>query len=149
MRKYIKLSIALAILAVLVYLLFVFDVPRAKAPERADLSFSTSTPLEMVREVSPKASSKVSSPLTISGEARGPWYFEASFPVKVIGANGAELGSGIAEAKGDWMTTGFVPFSATVTFSPKGNTSGFIRLIKDNPSGIPKLDAHVDVPVNF
>ncbi|HEY0908154.1 MAG TPA: Gmad2 immunoglobulin-like domain-containing protein [Candidatus Paceibacterota bacterium] len=99
--------------------------------------------------VMPAAGATVSSPLQVSGTARGPWFFEASFPVQVIGADGTILGSGIAQAQGDWMTEGFVPFAATVSFIPGTNVSGYVRLSKDNPSGLPENDAHVDVPVTF
>lgn len=99
---------------------------------------------------SPAAGAKVSSPVKLSGQARGPWYFEASFPIQVIAADGATvLGQGHASAKGEWMTSAFVPFSATVQFDRGEQISGFIRLQKDNPSGDPVRDEHVDIPVVF
>src|SRR6185436_9671606 len=53
----------------------------------------------------------------VSGMARGNWYFEASFPVEVVDADGTSLGKGPVQAKEDWMTTNYVPFQGTVTFS--------------------------------
>ena len=32
----------------------------------------------------PEIDAQVSSPLTVSGRARGTWYFEASFPVQLL-----------------------------------------------------------------
>ena len=61
----------------------------------------------------PKPSQVVRSPLSIEGEARGNWYFEASFPIKLIDADGRELAQGIAQAKSDWMTENFVPFEGS------------------------------------
>ncbi len=110
---------------------------------------ATSSATDMIVVDSPIASSTVSSPLVVTGSARGNWFFEASFPVRVFGANGIELGLGIAQAQGDWMTTEFVPFIATVEFDAEGNTEGYVRLSKDNPSGLPEYDAHVDVPLTF
>lgn len=104
---------------------------------------------EMIVIDTPVASSSVSSPLIATGSVRGGWFFEASFPVRVFGADGVELGLGIAQAQGDWMTSEFVPFIANVEFDAKANKEGFIRFSKDNPSGLPEYDAHVDVPVKF
>ena len=56
---------------------------------------------------SPLLNDFVQSPLKITGSARGTWYFEASFPVRIVDANGKELGVIPAQAKSDWMTTEF------------------------------------------
>lgn len=85
----------------------------------------------------PTLGATVSSPLTITGQARGPWYFEASFPVSLKNASGTVIAQGVAQAQGDWMTVDFVPFTATLTYpaQPAGST-GTLVLIKDDPSGI-------------
>src|ERR1035437_820195 len=45
---------------------------------------STTTPEKViVQNVNIKAGDMVANPLEVSGEARGNWYFEASFPVKI------------------------------------------------------------------
>lgn len=91
----------------------------------------------------------IASPVKISGEARGYWFFEASFPVKVNDAEGNELGVGIAQAKSDWMTEEFVPFEATVSFSSPQTETGLLVLEKDNPSGLPENDDALVIPVKF
>jgi hypothetical protein len=108
---------------------------------------NTSNPL--IRVTAPVSNAIVGSPVTVSGEARGNWYFEASFPIRVLDANGRELGVGVAQAQGDWMTTDFVPFSVKVNFSTPTTPTGTIVLEKDNPSGLPEHDAQVRVPVRF
>ncbi len=82
----------------------------------------------------------------VSGEARGPWFFEASFPVEVLDQEGKQIAQGIAQAQGEWMTEEFVPFRAEVNV---GDYSGPATLIlkKDNPSGESKNDASLSVPV--
>lgn len=82
----------------------------------------------------------------VSGEARGQWYFEASFPVEVLDKDGKQIGQGIAQAQGEWMTEEFVPFRAELNV---GDYSGPATLVlkKDNPSGIEKNDASLSVPV--
>lgn len=103
----------------------------------------------MVRVSSPLPNSVVRSPLKVTGEARGNWFFEASFPVRLIDANGRQLAIGVAQAKGEWMTTNFVPFEATLTFSNPTTSTGTLILEKDNPSGLPENAAEVRVPVRF
>ena len=106
-------------------------------------------PNAMIRVGAPDPGETVGSPIQASGEARGNWFFEASFPIEVRGNDGSVLGTGYAQAEGEWMTTDFVPWKATVTFNPQGRTEGVVRFMKDNPSGLPEHDAHIDVPVKF
>lgn len=100
----------------------------------------------------PLRDATVTTPLTITGKARGYWYFEASFPVIVTDWDGKIIGQGIAQAQGDWMTEDFVPFTATVEFTVPTDTPyrrGFIIFKKDNPSGLPENDGALEIPVLF
>ena len=45
---------------------------------------------------------------SVTGKARGNWFFEASFPIDVFDSEGHLLAQKNADAKGDWMTTEFV-----------------------------------------
>jgi hypothetical protein len=110
---------------------------------------ATTSVSEIIVVDSPIPSEEISDSFLARGKARGQWFFEGSFPVKVIGADGQELGIGIAQAEGDWMSIGFVPFTASIDFNTRGNVEGVVRFVKDNPSGLPELDAHLDVPVRF
>ncbi len=106
----------------------------------------------LIRISSPRPNQAISSPLTIVGEARGNWYFEASFPVFLIDWDGRIIAQGIAQAKSDWMTTDFVPFEVTLTFTVDKNTysnKGSLILKKDNPSGLPQHDDALEIPVVF
>lgn len=103
----------------------------------------------LVRISSPKSNSVITSPLTVTGEARGFWFFEASFPVIILDANGNELGVVPAQAQGEWMTTDFVPFWAVVNFRPSPTATGFLVLKKDNPSGLPENDQKLTYPIRF
>jgi hypothetical protein len=104
---------------------------------------------DVIRVTSPVAGQKVSSPLVIRGAARGSWYFEASFPVRLVDEAGQNLAAGTARAQGDWMTTAFVPFEATLTFTSPRGKSGTLILEKDNPSGLARNAAELRVPVRF
>ncbi len=95
------------------------------------------------------AQQSVTSPLTIFGQARGTWFFEASFPITIVDQNGAVLAITIAEAQGDWMTENFVPFKATVFFTVTTTQPGEIIFRKDNPSGLPEHDREWRLPVTL
>ena len=72
---------------------------------------------DLIHVTFPRSNDLVSSPLTVQGEARGNWYFEASFPVKLLDANGNVIAQTPAQAQGEWMTTDFVPFLAILEFA--------------------------------
>src|SRR3989339_1424546 len=72
---------------------------------------------DLIHISSPRPNQAVQSPLVITGEARGYWFFEASFPIVLTDWDGLIIGQGIAQAKSDWMTADFVPFEATLAFT--------------------------------
>jgi hypothetical protein len=145
------------IIAVGGFLLFTFLGPQtAQAPNSGTHSHTpTTTPTtvgiaDLITITTPVSGAKITSPVTVTGTARGNWYFEASFPVEILDANGKVIGQGHGEAQGDWMTQDFVPFTANLTFSaPATGTHGTIRVKNDNPSGDPARDKHIDLPVTF
>lgn len=104
---------------------------------------------DLIRIARPRPNGTIRSPLIIEGEARGGWFFEASFPMYLLDANGNRLGSGHAEAKGEWMTTEFVPFLAVLEFTKPAMERGTLVLQKDNPSGLPEHDDELRIPVQF
>lgn len=104
---------------------------------------------DIIRVTMPQPSDTIQSPVKVQGEARGTWYFEASFPISVVDGNGVMLGQGIAQAQGEWMTTEFVPFEATIEFTSPQGATGSVIFSKDNPSGLPENDASLSVPVRF
>jgi hypothetical protein len=100
---------------------------------------------------SPREGSIIKSPLVIEGEARGTWYFEASFPVKLVDADGNIIVQTHAQAQGEWMTENFVPFTSILTWATSSVTTatGTLILMRDNPSGLPEHDAQIEIPVTF
>jgi hypothetical protein len=93
----------------------------------------------------------ISSPLTISGKARGEWFFEATFPVVLTNWDGLIIAEGFATAQGDWMTQDFVPFTAELSFVSDTTVSnrGSLILQKANPSGLPEHDDAYEITVLF
>ncbi|TSC67950.1 MAG: hypothetical protein G01um101466_596 [Parcubacteria group bacterium Gr01-1014_66] len=104
---------------------------------------------DRIRLFAPKPNERITSPLVVRGEARGLWYFEASFPLTIRDEQGKELVRVPVQARGEWMTDQFVPFAATITFPLSRARRGTLILEKDNPSGLP---AHADalvIPIRF
>jgi hypothetical protein len=97
----------------------------------------------------PMENALIKSPVSISGKAKGNWFFEASLPVVITDANGKELGRQPFMATGEWQTTAYVPFSGTMPFEKPATDTGFVIVSKDNPSGDPARDASVKIPVKF
>jgi len=97
----------------------------------------------------PQKGEVIQSPFVVKGFVKGTWYFEASFPIKVVDAKGKLIGQGVAQAEGDWMTEQPVPFSGTVLFSGKEGERGEIIFEKDNPSGLPENADELRIPVIF
>jgi len=113
---------------------------------------------ERVQLELPKALSAISSPLVVSGMARGSWYFEATFPIMLVDWDGRIIASHYAEAKQDWMTNDFVPFSGLLEFTspveglhdaPDFMHRGTLIIQRSNASGLPEHDAAVEIPIWF
>ena len=111
---------------------------------------------DLIQLHTPRPNQIITSPLEITGEARGHWFFEASFPVILTNWDGLIIAEYYASASDEWMTEDFVPFTSTLEFeSPykKGDPDFFKRgtliLKKDNPSGLPENDDALEIPIVF
>lgn len=148
MKTVIAILTAIVVIAGLVGV-YVLDL---RQPAATPTPSVVATPFadDTVRITSPLPGAKVSSPLTVTGEVKGSWYFEASFPVKLTTASGVVLAQAPAHALSNWMTADFVPFTVTLTFpaQPAGSL-GHLILKNDNPSGDPARDQSRDILVHF
>jgi hypothetical protein len=147
MKKFTLIIVATAVISALLL---------PKLGNASDPSQITSPPRELphkddlIRVTSLTTGAAVTSPLTVEGIARGSWYFEARFPVELRNSKGTVIAQTVAEAKGDWMTTNYVRFSATLNFSPQpAGSAGMLVLKKDNPSGLPQNGNELDIPIAF
>ncbi|MDP2736918.1 MAG: GerMN domain-containing protein [bacterium] len=95
----------------------------------------------------PKLNQTINSPLIVEGQARGNWFFEASFPIELIDDQGKILGQSYVEAQSDWMTENFVPFKGEINYQAAATTTGKLVFKKDNPSGLPQYDKKIEMPV--
>lgn len=101
-----------------------------------------------LQKISLTSNEPIQSPLVITGEAK-TWYFEGSFPVELHDAKGQIISRGVAQAKGDWMSDQFVPFSTTLNFDMPTTATGTVVFKKDNPSGLPEYEMSYSIPVRF
>lgn len=100
----------------------------------------------------PRKGDRIKSPVRISGQAKGTWFFEGDFPVELHDFEGNIIAKGYVSAQGDWMTEDFVPFSGELTFDvPENLEKPRAKLIlkKDNPSGLPQNDESFDIDVKI
>jgi len=138
----------LVFVLVIIAIFFVWRARTVVAPEPTPSSSIVADPLIVIYE--PKPNTIISSPLKITGKARGPWYFEASFPIELTDSTGKIIARGIAQAQDDWMTENFVPFTAELIFTkPLDGNTGTLILKKDNPSGDPRFDDSRRIQIRF
>lgn len=111
-------------------------------------------PLITVEE--PQPGEVIQSPLTLRGEARGQWFFEATAPVVLTNWDGLIIAEGFITAQDEWMTTDFVPFEGTLEFgSPAATTdpdfmkNGNLIFQKANASGLPEHDDAYEIRIRF
>ncbi|MEW5805555.1 MAG: Gmad2 immunoglobulin-like domain-containing protein [Patescibacteria group bacterium] len=105
--------------------------------------------LNLIKLEQPRPNQIISTPVLVKGEAKGYWFFEASFPIDITDSSGEIIGSGIAQAQSDWMVEDFVRFEAEINFSQPKIKTGYLILKKDNPSGLPENDDQLRIPVKF
>jgi len=104
---------------------------------------------DLIRVTTPTPGSVTGKPITVMGEARGGWYFEASFPIEVRNSAGAVIATGHAEAQSDWMTGNFVPFTATVQIPASYIGEAVLVLMNDNPSGMVENARSISFPITI
>lgn len=104
---------------------------------------------DLIISDNPRPKQKITSPLQITGQARGTWFFEASFPAQLVDANEKEIAVIPVTAVGEWMTEQFVPYQGSMTFTTPETPTGTLILKKDNPSGLPENDKALRIPVRF
>jgi hypothetical protein len=104
---------------------------------------------DLIKVTSPKPGQNIKSPLIIEGKARGTWYFEATFPVKLTDVSGKQIAVSYVEAQSEWTTEDFVPFKSSLEFNVAKKTKAFLILERSNASGLPEHDASIKIPVTL
>jgi len=151
MNKKIFVSLTLfTLIGVGAFFLFSKPVISPSEPTPKDIVQENDDKTDLIKNVNVKPGDIIKSPLVIKGEARGYWYFEASFPIVLVNWDGLIIAEGFATARDEWMTEDFVPFEATLEFTkPSYGDNGALILQKDNPSDLPEFDDALEIPIKF
>ncbi|MEA3398377.1 MAG: GerMN domain-containing protein [Patescibacteria group bacterium] len=100
-----------------------------------------------IRVNKPAANERVSSPIIIQGEARGGWYFEGEFSLRLESLSGKEIASSFALAQADWMTDDYVEFKSELEYFIDSGSLANLVFKKNNPSGLSENDDQLIVPL--
>ena len=105
--------------------------------------------IKAVSIITPDLTKPIKSPLTITGKIDRSWIFEASFPVELFDSQNHSIFTGIGSAP-NWSegSDQFVDFTAKLNFTT-ANTTGFLEIRSDNPSGLPQNNHLIRFPVIF
>jgi hypothetical protein len=171
-KKALPIVLAVIILALLAILIFVPGKTANPSPVATYTSTSQPTPTttDVIQLPNPESStstlsayaslkgktvkislaqnSQVISPIIITGNIPSGWAFEASFPVKLLDANGTVIGQGAARVP-NWMSTTTAWFAVGVSFAKPTTSTGTLVLLADNPSGSAANADEVHLPVKF
>ena len=150
----------LAIIAILVAAGFIlWKIPKELTVEIPDKITIVRKPKNNTTQVyndilqvrTPLANATVTNPIHVTGNARGPWFFEGSFGIEVLDQDNLVVGSGFATAESEWMTEDFVPFSGTIVYATQtiANKIGSIVFHKENVSDLPENDDSFVLPIIF
>ncbi|MBD3282110.1 MAG: hypothetical protein GF387_00670 [Candidatus Portnoybacteria bacterium] len=125
---------------------------QCKTPDGKTFTENIGNELEkdhLIRITSPRPNEIIQSPLTIKGQAKGTWFFEADFPIKLKDANNNTIATAIAQTTEDWMTEEFISFQAELEFQKPETKEGTLILEKANPSGLPENEDQLIIPIKF
>ncbi len=104
---------------------------------------------DMIVVDNPFPGAVVGKQFSVTGKARGTWFFEASFPINVLDKDGKVIASGIGQALTEWTTTDFVAFKSDIKVPESYIGPATLVLKKDNPSGLEEKEASVSFPITI
>jgi len=148
------------IIVIAVFLVWLLLRSPEKVPDVVDKPTPTITytnsSANLIKVDLPFPGAVVGKEFSVIGQARGYWFFEASFPVQLLDKDDNVLATGIAQAQPDsetgeinWMTENFVPFKADLKAPASYIGPATLILHKDNPSGLPEHDASISFPITI
>jgi hypothetical protein len=135
-----KIKTFILIISILILFLILFTIFEAKN------KFLTSQ--EIIIDY-PKENQEIKSPLIIKGKAKGTWFFEAVFNVKLYDDNNNLLGESTLTAQKDWMTKNFIPFEGELIFKKPTTNSGKLVFLSANPSGLSENQKFYSFKIQF
>jgi len=98
----------------------------------------------------PLSGGPISSPLMISGQARGTWFFEANMSAVLTNWDGEIIAESPITTEDEWTTEEFVNFSGEIEFeTPQYGKVGHLIIQAANPSDLPENDRALEILVEF
>ncbi len=97
----------------------------------------------------PRANETVTAPFIVSGNAPGGWFFEASFPIRIVDQNNKLLATTVAHPLSSWMSSDPIAFEAAFDFIVATTTEATMVFNNDNPSGLPENDREFSMPITL
>lgn len=116
--------------------------------EQLEASYLNDNSVDIVL-ISPLNISTITSPFQMIGKAKGIWFFEGIFNVRLYDENGKLLGFTNAEAQSEWMTEDYVNFYASLEFETTTSKKGYLIFSKPDPSGLNVNLKEFIIPVSF
>jgi len=148
MKKGILIIITIIIIAGIFWILFGSKKQNNQLPSSEDESITyNNASADLIKVELPFPGAVTGKSFSVIGEARGTWFFEASFPIQLFDKDGELLATAIAQAQEDWMTEDFVPFKADIIAPESYIGEATLVLKKDNPSGLPNKDASMSFKI--
>jgi hypothetical protein len=139
MKKNFGIKLATVGIIISIFILATVIVPaNAKEKHKEDIIVTCPQPHQCV-----------TSPLAVQGKASGSWFFEATFPLSLVDAQGNQLSTSKATAIGDWTTKKLIPFQGKLDFTVTKATKAKLVLQNDNPSGLPENSREKEIPVTL
>ena len=126
--------------------------PAPPAPDSSSVTTtqrapSAATVSDVATVTAPSANARVTSPLHVTGIAPANWYFENSFPVQLVDAQGNTIAEAPATPRVNWMeNTEPKEFDATLTFTATGPAT---LVLQEDNSGDRPTPREVRVPVTL
>ena len=108
-------------------------VALAACTDAQEAKIQRSAGADDLRIETPDPDARITSPLIASGAANNTWYFEASFPARLMAQDGTMIAEAPAIAASDWMAPGDVPFNVEMAFTVEEETHATLVLEEDRP----------------
>ncbi len=102
-----------------------------------------------VEIISPELGMEIGPPVSVQGQASGTWFFEAILPISVTNVEGSVLAEDLIMTEEDWMTEEMIAFEKELDFEAPDANFGFIKISKNDPSGIPRNANDYYWPIEF
>lgn len=85
----------------------------------------------------------------VKGKVSGEWFFEGTFPVRVLNSEGEIVKSFSAIAQDDWMTSDLVSFSFKLDTQLEEESAVVLRFEKSNQSGLDENDDYAQIEITI